>query len=124
LRAGLAPLKSFNRKYGPTYRPTDFSAISGTTLLAATLNPVHFGGVHENLQRRRLAGGGFVSSTASAQPSIQVGPGGVRVDPDSDRYERRRYRRWERRSERCRTIVEQRRNRFGERVERRTRVCD
>jgi len=64
-----------------------------------------------------LASGGFVSSTASAQPSIQVGPGGVRVDPDSDRYESRRYRRWERRGERCRTIIEQRRNRFGERVE-------
>ena len=71
-----------------------------------------------------LASGGLVSSTASAQPSIQVGPGGVRVDPDSDRYERRRDRRFERRGERCRTIVEQRRNRFGERVERRTRVCD
>ena len=31
----------------------------------------------------------FVSSPALAQPSIEVGPGGVRVGPDSDRYERR-----------------------------------
>src|SRR5215207_1690392 len=71
-----------------------------------------------------MASGGLFSSPSTAQPSIQVGPGGVRVDPDSDRYESRRYRGWERRGERCRTIVEQRRNRFGERVERRTRVCD
>jgi hypothetical protein len=71
-----------------------------------------------------LASGGLFSSPVSAQPSIQVGPGGVRVDPDSDRYERRRYRRWERRGERCRTVIEQRRNRRGEMVEERTRVCD
>ena len=66
----------------------------------------------------------FVSSPALAQPSIEVGPGGVRVGPDSDRYERR-GRRWDRdRAGRCRTVEETRRNRFGERVTRTTRICD
>lgn len=71
-----------------------------------------------------LASGGFVSSTALAQPAVEIGPGGVRVSPDSDRYERRRGRRWERDRGGCRTIVERRENRFGEMVTRRTRVCD
>jgi hypothetical protein len=67
-----------------------------------------------------LLSGGLMSDTAWSQ-SIRIGPGGVQVTPDDDRYERRRWRRSER--ERCRTIIERRRNRFGEMVERRTRVC-
>ena len=70
-----------------------------------------------------ISGAALVSTsdTAWAQ-SVQIGPGGVRVSPYSDGYERRRGRRFER-HERCRTIVERRRNRFGERVETRRRVC-
>jgi hypothetical protein len=67
-----------------------------------------------------LSCSGFVSSPALAQPSIEVGPGGVRVGPDSDRYERR----GRDRGGRCRTVEETRRNRFGERVTRTTRICD
>jgi hypothetical protein len=67
-----------------------------------------------------LLAGGFMSDPAQAQ-SIRIGPGGVRVTPDDPYYERRRWRRSER--ERCRTVIERRRNRFGELVERRTRVC-
>ena len=68
------------------------------------------------------ASGGLVSTGAWAQ-SIEIGPrGGIHISPDGERrYDgRRRYRRHE---ERCRVIVERRRNRFGEVVVRRTRVC-
>jgi hypothetical protein len=68
-----------------------------------------------------FSGGVPVSSTAWAQ-SVQIGPGGVRVDPDGGRRGRR-HERWEGRRERCETVVERRRNRFGEMVTRRTRVC-
>ena len=66
--------------------------------------------------------------TAPATPalaqSFEIGPGGVRVDPYSDRYERRRVRRWERDDdEDCRIIIERRRNRWGELEERRREVC-
>ncbi len=63
-------------------------------------------------------------STAFAQ-GISVGPGGVRIETRRERgWERRPPRRgWERSAERCRTIIERRRNRFGELVTRRTRVC-
>jgi hypothetical protein len=67
-----------------------------------------------------LLAAGLMSDTAWSQ-SIRIGPGGVRVTPDDDRYERRRWRRSE--GERCRTVIERRRNRFGEMVERRSRVC-
>jgi hypothetical protein len=67
---------------------------------------------------------GLAPSAASAQ-GISVGPGGVRVETGRerryDRYDRRE--RFERRGERCRVEVERRRNRFGEVVTRRTRVC-
>ena len=63
-----------------------------------------------------MLAGGLVSSDAWSQ-SIQIGPGGVRVRPDDDD---RRYRR---RGERCRVVVEHRRNRFGERVTERRRIC-
>jgi hypothetical protein len=36
------------------------------------------------------SGGGFYSSDAQAQPSIQIGPGGVRVEDERDRRGRRR----------------------------------
>ena len=65
---------------------------------------------------------GAGSSSAWSQ-SVQIGPGGVRISPN-DHHMRRRHHRWERgHRERCRTVVEHRRNRFGERVTRRTRVC-
>jgi hypothetical protein len=80
----------------------------------------------------------LVPTTASAQ-GISIGPGGVRVDTD-DRRDRRIERRiesreydrrvddrrrgdYDRRPERCRTGIERTRNRFGEVVTRRTRVC-
>jgi len=65
-----------------------------------------------------LLSGGLLSDSAWSQ-TVRIGPGGVRVGPDYDRYERRRWRR----AERCRVVIERRRNRFGEMVERRTRVC-
>jgi hypothetical protein len=64
-----------------------------------------------------ILAGGLGSSDAWSQ-SVEIGPGGVRVRPDDDG---RRYRR--RGGERCRTVIEQRRNRFGERVTERRRIC-
>ncbi len=69
-------------------------------------------------------------SSASAQ-GFRIGPDGIRIEPRRERdwdrrdWERRGWerRRWERRGERCRVYVERRRNRFGELVIRRTRVC-
>ena len=61
-----------------------------------------------------VAAGGMASSPASAQ-SVYVGPrGGLHINPGP---------RFHRPVERCRVIVERRRNRFGEMVVRRTRVC-
>jgi hypothetical protein len=76
---------------------------------------------------------GLSPTVASAQ-GISIGPGGVRVETDrdrrfderryrGDRFERRRGERFERRGPRCRVEVERRRNRFGEIVTRRTRIC-
>ena len=69
------------------------------------------------------------ATSAIAQPSINIGPGGIGVDVDRrDRDRDRRYR--EDRdvrttgSTRCRTVIEQSTNRYGERVESRTRRCD
>ena len=63
------------------------------------------------------ASGGFASSGAWAQ-SVHTGPrGGIHITPDGPRRHMRRP------VERCRVIVERRRNRFGEVVVRRTRVC-
>ncbi len=75
-------------------------------------------------------------STGSAQ-GISIGPGGVRVETRRERdwdrrgrrgYDRRGRRGYEgrgygRRGDRCRTVVERRRNRSGEVVTRRSRVC-
>ena len=36
------------------------------------------------------SGGGLYPTVAQAQPSIQIGPGGVRVEDESDRRARRR----------------------------------
>jgi hypothetical protein len=66
-----------------------------------------------------LLADGLISNSAWSQ-SIPIGPGGVRVAPDYDRYERRRWRRSERE---CRTVIERRRNRFGELIETRRRIC-
>jgi hypothetical protein len=63
-----------------------------------------------------LASGGLAASGAWAQ-SVHIGPrGGIHITPDGPRHMRRPV-------ERCRVIVERRRNRFGEMVVRRTRVC-
>ncbi|WP_420102472.1 hypothetical protein [Bosea sp. (in: a-proteobacteria)] len=79
----------------------------------------------------------LVSGSAYAQ-SINIGPGGVSVDPRSpqerayerdmrrDRYERERDREWRRanyRDERCRTITTQRETPRGV-ISRTERVCD
>jgi hypothetical protein len=64
-----------------------------------------------------LASGWLAPSAALAQ-SVHIGPrGGIHITPDGPPRVRRH------RVERCRVIVERRRNRFGEMVERRTRVC-
>ena len=73
------------------------------------------------------------SVPASAQ-GVRIGPGGVTVDLDRDRglrfdrgFDRRRdfnrRRGFRHGFERCRTIVERRRNRSGELVTRRNRIC-
>jgi hypothetical protein len=70
-----------------------------------------------------VSGMASVASAPASAQGISIGPGGVRVD--DGRRDRRGYeeRRFERRGERCRVEVERRRNRFGEVVTRRTRVC-
>ena len=73
---------------------------------------------------------GLAPTSASAQ-GFSVGPGGVQVETGRERRYDREYRgdrydrreRFERRGERCRVEIERRRNRFGEVVTRRTRVC-
>jgi hypothetical protein len=65
----------------------------------------------------------IVPPTPALAQSFEIGPGGVRVDPYSDRYERRRVRRWERDDDDCRIVFERRRNRWGEMEERRREVC-
>lgn len=66
-----------------------------------------------------------IASPAQAQFGVEVGPRGPRVyDRGYDRptvVERRVIRRPVRE---CRVVVDRRVNRFGERVVRRTRVCD
>jgi hypothetical protein len=63
----------------------------------------------------------WVPTQASAQPDIRIGPGGVRIDTDRDRRGRRG--RWDRRDERCRTVIERERRR-GRIIETRRRICD
>jgi hypothetical protein len=63
-----------------------------------------------------LLSGTLVSTDVSAQ-SFRIGPNGIRIYPDDDdRWDRRRR-------DRCRTIIERERNRWGEWVETRRRVC-
>jgi hypothetical protein len=69
------------------------------------------------------------TSAAALDPRISIGPGGIGVDVD--RRDRDRDHRWRERevvttgsTRRCRTIIEHDTNRYGERVERRTRECD
>jgi hypothetical protein len=70
------------------------------------------------------------TSAAALDPRISIGPGGIGVDVNRDR-DRDRDRRWRERdvvttgsTRRCRTIIEESTNTYGERVERRTRRCD
>lgn len=74
---------------------------------------------------------GLSPTVASAQ-GFSVGPGGVQVETGRERrydrdYDRRdrfeRRERFERRGRSCRVEIERRRNRFGEVVTRRTRIC-
>jgi hypothetical protein len=65
-----------------------------------------------------LFGAALVSPSDAWAQSVRIGPGGVRITPDRDRHDMRRGR-----GDRCRVIVEHRRNRFGERVTTRKRVC-
>ena len=69
------------------------------------------------------------TSAGALEPRISIGPGGIGVDVN--RPDRDRDRRWRERdvvttgsTRRCRTVIEQDTNRYGERVERRTRECD
>lgn len=64
-----------------------------------------------------LAIAAWVPTGASAQPSISIGPGGVRIDTDRDRRDR-----GVRRGERCRTIVKTERRR-GKTIKTRRKVC-
>jgi len=75
------------------------------------------------------------TTTASAQ-GVQIGPGGVRVDPGYERRgDDRGERRWDReRGERrwregrhgggCRTIIVKKEDQFGRRVTKRIERCD
>ena len=65
-------------------------------------------------------------SPAQAQLGIEIGPGGPRVyeERERPRYIERRRRVIEEDDEDCRWVVRRYTNRFGERVERRERVCD
>jgi hypothetical protein len=86
-----------------------------------------------------LVAAAAVGATAASAQGIQVGPGGVRVDPGYDRrdYDRRDYDRgWDRdRGERrwregrrgdggCRTIIVKKEDQFGRRVTKRIERCD
>jgi hypothetical protein len=62
----------------------------------------------------------WIPGGASAQPDIRIGPGGVRIETDRDRRDRRG--RWDRRGERCRTVIERERRR-GRIIETRRRIC-
>jgi opacity protein-like surface antigen len=73
-----------------------------------------------------------LGTTAASAQGVQIGPGGVRVDPG---YERRDYDRGERRwdGERrwregrrggCRTIIVKKADEFGRRVTKRIERCD
>ena len=72
----------------------------------------------------------LAATTAAAQPSINIGPGGISVD--SDRRDRVRDRRGREEQDvrttgstrRCKTVVQERQNSRGEMVERRIRECD
>lgn len=59
-----------------------------------------------------------VPSPASAQ-TVRIGPHGVRIGTGHHR----RHHRWERRHHNCRVVVTHRRNRFGEHVTVRRRIC-
>jgi hypothetical protein len=63
-----------------------------------------------------LFSGGLASSSAWSQ-TVHIGPrGGVHITPDRPHYGRAPL-------QRCRVVIERHRNRFGEVVTRRTRVC-
>jgi hypothetical protein len=66
-----------------------------------------------------LAFTALVPTGASAQPDIRMGPGGVRIDTDRDRD---RHDRWDRRGDRCRTVIE-REHRHGRTIVTRRKVC-
>ena len=53
-----------------------------------------------------------------------VGPNGVYVGPDRDRYYHERYYNNDNNYGNCRVVITHRTNRFGEDVEVRRRVCD
>ena len=75
-----------------------------------------------------------LGATAASAQGVQIGPGGVRVDPgydgrDYDRGDRRwdRERRWRegrRGGGDCRTIIVKRNDEFGRRVTKRIERCD
>ena len=65
-----------------------------------------------------LLAGSVMVPEASAQ-SVRIGPSGVRIDTDRDRWDRRgRWDRWDR----GRTVIERKRRR-GRIIETRRRVC-
>ena len=68
-----------------------------------------------------LPAGSVMVPEASAQ-SVRIGPSGVRIDTDRDRWDRRgRWDRWDRRDW-GRTVIERKRRR-GRIIETRRRVC-
>ena len=81
-----------------------------------------------------LVAASAVSATAASAQGIQVGPGGVRVDPGYDRrdYDRgwdrdrgeRRWREGRRGGGGCRTIIVKKEDQFGRRVTKRIERCD
>ena len=74
-----------------------------------------------------------LGATAASAQGVQVGPGGVRVDPGYDRrdYDRRDHDRGERRWREgrrgggdCRTVIVKKEDQFGRRVTKRIERCD
>ena len=88
----------------------------------------------ENMKRFVLAAlaAAALDATAASAQGVQIGPGGVSVDPgydrrDYDRGERRwdRERRWlEGRRGGCRTIIVKKDDEFGRRITKRIERCD
>jgi hypothetical protein len=84
----------------------------------------------ENMKRFVLAAlaAAALDATAASAQGVQIGPGGVSVDPGYDRrdYDRgeRRWREGRRGGGDCRTIIVKKEDQFGRRITKRIERCD